>query len=137
MHELQDVHLSDRDNRWEFSLNSSGLFPVKDTRKTIDSTILPSGTISTIWYKFIPRKLTIFLWRLRLDSLPVRWNMSARGIELNSIVCPVCNNGVESREHLFFGCVVARIYGVKSEYGSIVICLFFRLGIRSLIGSKV
>ncbi|XP_071687946.1 uncharacterized protein [Rutidosis leptorrhynchoides] len=62
---------------------------------------------ATLWFKFLPRKVDIFLWRLRLESLPVRWNLSARGVEINSIVCPVCNNGVETQDHVFFGCSLA------------------------------
>ncbi|XP_071687626.1 uncharacterized protein [Rutidosis leptorrhynchoides] len=56
---------------------------------------------------FVPRKVNVFLWRFRLDSLPVRWLISAKGIDIHSIVCPVCNNEVETRDHLFFGCTLA------------------------------
>ncbi|XP_071694335.1 uncharacterized protein [Rutidosis leptorrhynchoides] len=63
--------------------------------------------MDTIWFKFLPRKVNVFLWRFRLDALPTRWNLSARGIELPTVVCPVCNNGVESKDHLFFTCEVA------------------------------
>ncbi|XP_071687760.1 uncharacterized protein [Rutidosis leptorrhynchoides] len=38
----------------------------------------------------------------------VRWNLSAKGIDIDSIVYPNCNNGVETRDHLFFDCDVAR-----------------------------
>ncbi|XP_071714736.1 uncharacterized protein [Rutidosis leptorrhynchoides] len=74
----------------------------------MDRVILPTSSIPTSWFKFILRKLNIFLWRFRLDSLPVRGNLSAKGTEIHSIVCPVCNNEVESRDHLFFECDLAR-----------------------------
>ncbi|XP_071733564.1 uncharacterized protein [Rutidosis leptorrhynchoides] len=74
-------------------------------RKHIDRHCLPSSQVDTVWFKFIPRKVNIFLWRFRL---PTRWNLSAKGIDIDSIVCPVCNNGVETREHLFFDCDIAR-----------------------------
>ncbi|XP_071735899.1 uncharacterized protein [Rutidosis leptorrhynchoides] len=45
---------------------------------------------------------------LSLNSLHVRWNLSAKGIDVSSIVCPSCNNGVETKDHLFFECEVAR-----------------------------
>ncbi|XP_071726874.1 uncharacterized protein [Rutidosis leptorrhynchoides] len=105
--EIQNVSLSDRDDSWRFDISSDGLFSVNIARKAMDLVLLSSTNIPTVWYKFIPRKVNIFLWRFRIDSLPLRWNLSAKGLELNSIVCPVCNNGIEMRSHLFFGCSLA------------------------------
>ncbi|XP_071727697.1 uncharacterized protein [Rutidosis leptorrhynchoides] len=85
-------------------MSSDGLFTVKAARVTIDSVLLPVSTTTTTWYKFLPRKVNIFLWRLRLNALPVRWNLSAKGIEVPTIVCSVYNNGVETQDHAFFGC---------------------------------
>ncbi|XP_071694937.1 uncharacterized protein [Rutidosis leptorrhynchoides] len=36
-----------------------------------------------------------------------RLRLFAKGIDVASIVCPSCNNGVETRDHLFFECEVA------------------------------
>ena len=47
------------------------------------------------------------MWRLLLDRLPHRVNLSARGLEINSISCPVCDGFMESNDHLFFSCNVA------------------------------
>ncbi|XP_071739943.1 uncharacterized protein [Rutidosis leptorrhynchoides] len=94
--------LSDRPDYWTCSLNNDGVYTVKKARELIDRMILPSSLVETLWYVFVPRKVNIFLWRFRLDSLPVRWNLSAKGIDVSSILCPSCNNGVETRDHLFF-----------------------------------
>ncbi|XP_071739754.1 uncharacterized protein [Rutidosis leptorrhynchoides] len=65
--------------------------------------------LCTNWYKFLPRIIKVFLWRLKLDSLPLRWNLSAKGLDINST--PYClsglQQGVASRDHLFFGCSLA------------------------------
>ncbi|XP_071712806.1 uncharacterized protein [Rutidosis leptorrhynchoides] len=103
----------DRDDCWEYTLESDGLFSVKSAREYIDRKLLPSSTVETLWFKFVPRKINIFLWRLRLDSLPLRWNLSARGIDANSIVCPICSNGREIRDHLFFDCSVSTALWAK------------------------
>ncbi|XP_071741317.1 uncharacterized protein [Rutidosis leptorrhynchoides] len=42
------------------------------------------------------------------ELIDLRWNLSAKGIDVSSIVCPSCNNGVETRDHLFFDYEVAR-----------------------------
>ncbi|GJV39800.1 RNA-directed DNA polymerase, eukaryota [Tanacetum coccineum] len=61
----------------------------------------------TRWVKLVPIKVNVFAWRLALNKLPTRFNMSSRGLEIPSIVCPVCNVGAETVDHLFFSCSVA------------------------------
>ncbi|XP_071687853.1 uncharacterized protein [Rutidosis leptorrhynchoides] len=92
---------------WTSPLASDGMFTVNKYGDYMDRKILPSTTTKTCWFKFVPRKVNVFLWRFRLDLLPVRWLISAKGIEIHSIVCPVCNIGVETSDHLFFGCTLA------------------------------
>ncbi|XP_071739439.1 uncharacterized protein [Rutidosis leptorrhynchoides] len=111
---LGDCILHDRCDRWICSLNTDGMFTVKTVRDTLDRVVLPSTNVSTIWFKFLPRKVNIFLWRLRIDFLPVRWNLSAKGIEINSVVSPLCNIGIETRDHLFFDCDTAKELWLKS-----------------------
>ncbi|XP_071720759.1 uncharacterized protein [Rutidosis leptorrhynchoides] len=107
LNDIRDVHLSNRADQWTSPLASDGMFTVNKSRDYMDRKILLSTTTKTCWFKFVPRKVNVFLWRFRLDSLPVRWLISAKGIDIHSIVCPVCNNGVETRDHLFFGCTLA------------------------------
>ncbi|GJT35573.1 RNA-directed DNA polymerase, eukaryota, reverse transcriptase zinc-binding domain protein [Tanacetum coccineum] len=40
--------------------------------------------------------------------LPHRLNLSLRGLDIDSIMCPMCNNHVESNAHVFFSCNIAR-----------------------------
>nr|GEV16986.1 reverse transcriptase domain, reverse transcriptase zinc-binding domain protein [Tanacetum cinerariifolium] len=41
------------------------------------------------------------------NKLPTRFNMILRGLEVPSIDCPVCHEGVETSDHLFFSYSVA------------------------------
>nr|GFB08120.1 hypothetical protein [Tanacetum cinerariifolium] len=77
------------------------------TRAFIDQLLLPSLNTATRWNTCLPRKVNIFIWRLHLDRLPHRLNLSKRGLEIDSILCPICNNNVESIDHVFFSCEVA------------------------------
>nr|GEX23871.1 hypothetical protein [Tanacetum cinerariifolium] len=51
--------------------------------------------------------VNIFAWRLSLDRLLTRLNLSLRGLDIPSIVCPMCNDVVEAVDHVFFGCDLA------------------------------
>nr|GEV90079.1 zinc finger, CCHC-type [Tanacetum cinerariifolium] len=57
--------------------------------------------------EILPKKVNIFLWRLNLDRLPHRLNLSWRGLEIQSISCSVCSNDMESNDHGFYTCDVA------------------------------
>ncbi|GJT77710.1 putative RNA-directed DNA polymerase, eukaryota, reverse transcriptase zinc-binding domain protein [Tanacetum coccineum] len=92
---------------WQWLIGKDSFFAVSETRKHIYDIILPSTQVSTRWCKALPRKVNIFMWRLRLDRMPHRLNLSKRDMDINSILCSVCNNGMESSEHLFCSCEVA------------------------------
>ncbi|GJX31831.1 hypothetical protein Tco_0241686 [Tanacetum coccineum] len=57
---------------------SSGL-EIGDLRRRIDDRILPSLDTKTTWDKSLPRKVNIFMWRLKLDRFVHRLNLSSRG----------------------------------------------------------
>ncbi|PWA55079.1 protein Networked (NET), actin-binding (NAB) domain-containing protein [Artemisia annua] len=86
---------------------SDGEFKVCSARHFIDEGLCDMEEMHTRWVKLIPIKVNIFAWRLASNKLPTRFNMSTRGLEIPSMVCLVCNEKVESSEHLFFSCSVA------------------------------
>ncbi|GJW26443.1 RNA-directed DNA polymerase, eukaryota, reverse transcriptase zinc-binding domain protein [Tanacetum coccineum] len=90
-----------------WSLGRNGTFTVKDARYRIDQNILPTLAHTTTWDKSIPRKVNVFMWRLSLDRLPHRLNLSSRGMDILAISCPSCNANVESANHVFFECDIA------------------------------
>ncbi|GKC08819.1 RNA-directed DNA polymerase, eukaryota [Tanacetum coccineum] len=90
-----------------WSLAKDDIFSVKEARRVIDDKILPSLATSISWDKILPRKVNIFMWRLMLDRLPHRLNLSSRGIDIQSISCPSCNGNVESSNHIFIECDIA------------------------------
>ncbi|GJZ30199.1 RNA-directed DNA polymerase, eukaryota [Tanacetum coccineum] len=58
--------------------------------------------------KYVPIKVNVMAWKIKLDAIPTRINMSRRGIDLDSLSCPICECGIESVGHLFFQCQVVR-----------------------------
>ncbi|GJZ20063.1 RNA-directed DNA polymerase, eukaryota, reverse transcriptase zinc-binding domain protein [Tanacetum coccineum] len=90
------------------SLADDAIFSVRSSRRLIDSKLIPSILPSTSWDNILPRKVNIFLWRLSLDRLPHRLNLSSRGIDIPTISCSSCNGNVESADHIFFACDLAK-----------------------------
>nr|GEW21052.1 hypothetical protein [Tanacetum cinerariifolium] len=59
-----------------WSLDKEGAFAVAPLPSLIDDITLPSLDFSTSWDNVIPRRLNIFMWRLKIDKLPHRLNLS-------------------------------------------------------------
>ncbi|GKF27007.1 reverse transcriptase domain-containing protein, partial [Tanacetum coccineum] len=85
-----------------------GEFSVKSNCNLIDDSILPKFDVPTRWVKLAPIKVNILAWKIRLDRLPTRMNLFARGLEFPSILCPLCNKVDESSSYIFFSCSLAQ-----------------------------
>ena len=60
-----------------------------------------------LWNKLVPKKVNIFVWRALKGRLPVRKELDKSGIDLDSLLCPSCNNAVESCAHCLVTCDLA------------------------------
>ena len=83
-------------------------FFVKSVRRLIDDLILPKEEVVTRYVKVMPIKIYVFTWRVHLDKLPTRLNLSLKDIDISNIVCPLCHASVKSGSHIFFSCPMAR-----------------------------
>ncbi|PWA39953.1 RNA-directed DNA polymerase, eukaryota, Reverse transcriptase zinc-binding domain protein [Artemisia annua] len=110
--ELQDLllnlNLSMEQDTWEFTPSPSRCFLVKSMRKTISNTLNNITLQSTRWNKLLPTKVNIMSWRVCNQRLPTRENLDKRGIDLDSVLCPICNSDIETKSHLFATCLIAR-----------------------------
>ncbi|GJY23073.1 RNA-directed DNA polymerase, eukaryota [Tanacetum coccineum] len=105
---MQNVSLTPMQDRWTWTLNASGDFSVASVRNLIDTTMLPKGEYQTRWIRVVPIKVNTFAWKVMTNSLPTRFNISRRGIDIDSISCGNCDLGVETSNHLFFTCDMAK-----------------------------
>ncbi|GKE51207.1 RNA-directed DNA polymerase, eukaryota, reverse transcriptase zinc-binding domain protein, partial [Tanacetum coccineum] len=92
-------------DRWIWNLDPSGAFSVKSTRNFIDDSFLPRWTFLRDGLKLFPSRSA---WKVYLDKLPTRLNLSLRGLDIPSIICPLYSIKVESTSHRFFSCHLAR-----------------------------
>ncbi|GJY06599.1 RNA-directed DNA polymerase, eukaryota [Tanacetum coccineum] len=105
---IENVTLSDKSDSWQWLVNGCNGFSVASARSLVDSFFLDGDTIATRWNRFIPIKVNVFLWRLNLNKLPTRVNLDRKGIDIGSVLCPTCQGDVETVNHTFFNCVLAK-----------------------------
>ena len=63
-------------------------------RAMIDMKVLEVDTVATRWNRLVPAKLNVFAWHLRLNWLPTKVNLDKRGIDLDTVLCSICDNDV-------------------------------------------
>ncbi|PWA58876.1 RNA-directed DNA polymerase, eukaryota [Artemisia annua] len=104
---IETMILTNLKDRWVWDLNGEGVFCVKDARMLLDERFLPKDSTAMRWVKSIPIKVNVFAWKVYLDRLPTRLNLTKRGVQVPSLLCPVCNADHEDTSHLLFSCSLA------------------------------
>nr|GFB24429.1 RNA-directed DNA polymerase, eukaryota [Tanacetum cinerariifolium] len=87
MHVINLVPCKDR---YFWSLKSEGDYLVASIRKLIDEKCFQEVCISTRWVKSVPSKVNITAWKIKTNALPTRFNLSRRGMDIDTLMCPVC-----------------------------------------------
>ncbi|GJY42014.1 RNA-directed DNA polymerase, eukaryota [Tanacetum coccineum] len=72
--------------------------------------IINRSEVPTRWLRVVPIKVNVHAWRVCLDKLPTRANLSLRGMDISSIACPLCNSAVESTSHIFFAPLARQVW---------------------------
>ena len=60
-----------------------------------------------LWHLKVPAKIRIFAWKACMNAFPTKLNLYKRGIN-TSVICPICDHGVETILHSLVFCDPAR-----------------------------
>ncbi|GKE07349.1 RNA-directed DNA polymerase, eukaryota, reverse transcriptase zinc-binding domain protein [Tanacetum coccineum] len=104
---LTHFNLSDEQDSWKFIADQSRQFSVKAIRNHISISTSLLSPHPTHWNKMLPSKVNILLWRVMNRRVPTRINLDMRGIDLDTLRCPVCDDDLESEDHIFAKCCIA------------------------------
>ncbi|KAJ9558860.1 LOW QUALITY PROTEIN: hypothetical protein OSB04_013474 [Centaurea solstitialis] len=90
---------------WVWSFDSEKGFSVHKLREILAFRGEASGGEErTVWAPFVPKKVNVFIWRLRRGRIPTRVALDKMGIDLNSVLCPRCGESIEDIDHAFIKC---------------------------------
>ncbi|XP_071694360.1 uncharacterized protein [Rutidosis leptorrhynchoides] len=78
--------------------------------KLLDDKILQNSflTNETARNNFLLQKIGIFIWRSKLQRIPVCVELDKRGVDLDTILCPVFKTETETVEHALLLCSTAK-----------------------------
>ncbi|GJR97831.1 RNA-directed DNA polymerase, eukaryota, reverse transcriptase zinc-binding domain protein [Tanacetum coccineum] len=124
-------HVPSRDgtDSWKWMLEDGG-FSVKVLKEMVDEKVLGlrSQVEETKWCRIVPRKVNVFMWRLKCDRIPVRTLLDNIGMDLHSTLCPHCEEAIEIIDHSMVRCKIVCL--VWSN-----ICAWWNIG--SFVASSV
>ncbi|KAJ9542073.1 hypothetical protein OSB04_028579, partial [Centaurea solstitialis] len=61
----------------------------------------------TRWSSLIPKKISIFIWRVAKERILVRTLMDRCEIDVPSLLCPLCEKAVKNLDHVLVRCRVS------------------------------
>ncbi|KAL0283419.1 UNVERIFIED_CONTAM: putative ribonuclease H protein [Sesamum radiatum] len=82
-----------------WKLSGDGTFTIKSTWNSFRQARTALQLFKEIWCPFVTPTMSIFLWRLLNDKIPVDQKIQSKGIQLAS-KCTCCNN-IETLSHVF------------------------------------
>jgi len=93
----------------------NGCFTVKSAYLSLAKSgrVPQSEVFKLLWKAKAFPNVIITAWRALLDRLPTRECLSRRGVVLESTMCVLCHDKIESSQHLFMECGLAlRVWGL-------------------------
>nr|GEX49538.1 putative RNA-directed DNA polymerase, eukaryota, reverse transcriptase zinc-binding domain protein [Tanacetum cinerariifolium] len=105
---IGSISLTYQRDIWKWSLDATGGYSVASAPTFVDDTMLETDFMATRWNRSIPIKVNVFLWRLHLNKLPSRVNLDRKGVQIDSTLCQTCQLDVETVNHIFFNCELAK-----------------------------
>ncbi|XP_071741928.1 uncharacterized protein [Rutidosis leptorrhynchoides] len=103
---LQVPYRPDVADYWAWNQGHDGLFTARKLNELLETKVLHSNhsTLDTLKNSFIPKKVELFVWRARKGRLPTLPELNKRGIDVNSVRCPICDEDIENLDHALLSC---------------------------------
>ncbi|XP_076906324.1 uncharacterized protein LOC143562392 [Bidens hawaiensis] len=83
-------------------------FSVRSMKDGLDEIKPTAENYVMEWNNWAPKNIGIHAWRVEMGRIPVLLELVKRGISVTTAVCPVCEDDLESAEHLVVSCNFAQ-----------------------------
>lgn len=100
---------------WIWSWAADGIHSTKVVTYVLDKAVFDLCHEQTAWSSLASKKVNIFLWRAKRSLLPCRLQLAFKGIEIDTLSCPICHFAVEDQDHALLACWA--VYDIWSAIG--------------------
>ena len=104
---IYDFVWKDGQDVWRWKASEDGVFTVSSAKRLISSSPSPNNIVQMKWKGWVPLKCKIFVWRAAINRIPTKWELRRRGVNLQSVLCSLCDSEMETATHMFTGCCFA------------------------------
>ncbi|KAL4566379.1 hypothetical protein LXL04_030494 [Taraxacum kok-saghyz] len=91
-------------DKWIIPAAPNGSFSTSWIRRRLEFQKSAGQTSTDIWQKEVPKKINILMWRITINRILVREELSKMGIDVPCTLCSFCEIEVETISHLLFEC---------------------------------
>ncbi|KAJ9564540.1 hypothetical protein OSB04_000506 [Centaurea solstitialis] len=91
---------------WRWKEEKNGQFTVNKLVNLIQSKMvqIDDNPPTIFWNPLLPIKVHIFMWRFLNNGLPLKHNLSRRGVSMDDLNCLLCGDAEKTYDHCFFNC---------------------------------
>ncbi|XP_071737258.1 uncharacterized protein [Rutidosis leptorrhynchoides] len=95
---------------WAWIPGSQGIFKTKMLTYLINAKVLQTNDsiAGTLRNNYVPKKVELFVWRARKGRIPMLPELDKKGIDLNSVRCPICDDDIETLDHSLLSCKLSK-----------------------------
>ncbi|GJS34885.1 putative RNA-directed DNA polymerase [Tanacetum coccineum] len=112
---ISNLHLTNDEDSWDCTIDHTRKFSVKAMRVHIALMSHTMVSQPSRWNRALSSKININTWRASNRRLPTRINLDRRGVELDSVRCPMCDEDLETKDHIFVS------YNIASETWKLIL----------------
>ncbi|KAI3821231.1 hypothetical protein L1987_08792 [Smallanthus sonchifolius] len=95
-------------DKWVWEGNPSGNFTTESCRRWLEDNTMKESKVEVLWLGWVPLTVRCFMWRLLQHRLPMASALKNRGVSIVTDRCPLCLLEVETEDHTFIRCPVAK-----------------------------
>ncbi|MFS7938639.1 putative reverse transcriptase zinc-binding domain-containing protein [Helianthus anomalus] len=109
MSRFSQVNICNAKDTWLWESEAGTEFSVKNIRKDIANADQGQDDgMGFVWNSWAPLKVNYLLWRALLGKVATKNELHKRGVTLQDLLCPRCGYVVETTDHLFTDCLLAK-----------------------------
>ncbi|KAL4590231.1 hypothetical protein LXL04_003157 [Taraxacum kok-saghyz] len=97
----ESVNLTNEKDEWIITDAPNQTYTVSWFKNHIQQKESSQSSFRNIWSTWLPKRNNILAWRILRGRMPVKLNLSNMGVDLNDVLCPICQDHTEDINHVF------------------------------------